>query len=201
MSSNSPVELQIFCDASMKAYGIVSYFRQGSTTIFVIARNRVAPLKQLRNLTQTWVNGYHYCSTDIYNDFVSTRLIRSTCGVTSKLFSIGLIVTRIYNSLFQLVWQQSLQWWGYCPSADNPVDLVTRGIPLFSLQTSVLWMNGPVWIISEELMARWNPPDLLHVQLIAVKIKVLSSDPVEETSEVNKCSSGKHDWYREVQHI
>jgi len=47
LSTDDPVELHIFCDSSMKAYGAASYFRQGKTTAFVIARNRVAPLKQL----------------------------------------------------------------------------------------------------------------------------------------------------------
>ena len=39
------------------------------------------------------------------------------------------------------------QWWGYCPSADNPADnpahLLTRGVSISSLQTSKLWTYGP----------------------------------------------------------
>ena len=82
-----------------------------------------------------------------------------------------------------------VQWWGYCPSADNPADLLTRGIPLSSLHMSVLWIHGPEWIVSEELRPMWNPTDILHVQLTVAEVEVLSSDPVEEPREVNKCST------------
>ena len=40
-------QLYVLADASTKAYGAVVYIQQGSETAFVIAKTRVAPLKQL----------------------------------------------------------------------------------------------------------------------------------------------------------
>ncbi|XP_070573704.1 uncharacterized protein [Ptychodera flava] len=34
----------------------------------------------------------------------------------------------------------------YCPSADNPADLLTRGITSDQLANSTLWWNGPTWL-------------------------------------------------------
>ena len=33
--------------------------------------------------------------------------------------------------------------WNYCPSADNPADLLTRGITLSTLQALSIWRHGP----------------------------------------------------------
>ena len=40
-------QLHVFADASTKAYGAVVYIRQGNHASFVIAKTRVAPIKQL----------------------------------------------------------------------------------------------------------------------------------------------------------
>ncbi|XP_070571206.1 uncharacterized protein [Ptychodera flava] len=34
----------------------------------------------------------------------------------------------------------------YCPSKDNPADLLTRGISATELKNSRLWWNGPTWL-------------------------------------------------------
>ena len=65
------------------------------------------------------------------------------------------------------------QWWGYCPSEDNPADLLTRGISLSSLQSSQLWAHGPEWITQEVLRPTWSPTDILHVQLTVAEVEVL----------------------------
>ena len=41
------VQLHVFADASMKAYGVVAFFTSGDRTSLVMAKNRVAPLKTL----------------------------------------------------------------------------------------------------------------------------------------------------------
>ena len=42
-----PTQLYIFADASLKAYGAVAFISNGNQVSFVMAKNRVAPLKQL----------------------------------------------------------------------------------------------------------------------------------------------------------
>ena len=40
-------QLHIYADASTKAYGAIAYLRSGNHTAFIMAKNRVAPLKEL----------------------------------------------------------------------------------------------------------------------------------------------------------
>ena len=56
------------------------------------------------------------------------------------------------------------QWWGYCPSADNPADMLKRGVSLPSLQASKIWTHGPKWIIHEQHRLTWSPTEILHVR-------------------------------------
>ena len=47
--------------------------------------------------------------------------------------------------------------WQYCPSADNPADLLTRGITFQQLSSSTIWQQGPPWLPSPELWPTWDP--------------------------------------------
>ena len=44
----------------------------------------------------------------------------------------------------------------HCPGADNPADLLSRGIDNLELETIVLWLNGPKWLTSFEGLENWR---------------------------------------------
>ena len=54
--------------------------------------------------------------------------------------------------------------WQYCPTQDNPADLVTRGISLDYLTDSRLWKYGPSWLSAESQWPKWEHSEILHLQ-------------------------------------
>ena len=47
----------------------------------------------------------------------------------------------------------------YVSIAQNPADLLTRGLTVGELQQSKLWRNGPEWLISsQDNWPKWSPP-------------------------------------------
>ena len=72
--------------------------------------------------------------------------------------------------------------WNYCPSAENPADLLTRDISLLTLQTSSIWRHGPDWLTNEALR---SPTEMLHVQLTDADSEVVpepesDNQPIKE---------------------
>ena len=58
-------QLHVFADASSKAYGAVVYIQQGNETTFIIAKARVAPLKQLKARVDGSIGGHSDKTTRI----------------------------------------------------------------------------------------------------------------------------------------
>ena len=54
--------------------------------------------------------------------------------------------------------------WKYCPSADNPADLLTRGITFQQLNSSIQWRHGPTWLNSPSKWPVWPQAELLLIQ-------------------------------------
>ena len=54
--------------------------------------------------------------------------------------------------------------WKYCPSADNPADLLTRGITFQQLSSSIQWRHGPTWLNSPSKWPVWPYAELLLIQ-------------------------------------
>ncbi|XP_069114290.1 uncharacterized protein [Argopecten irradians] len=46
--------------------------------------------------------------------------------------------------------------WRYCPTNDNPADLLSRGISATNFGKSTKWINGPSWITNQTHWPQWN---------------------------------------------
>ena len=67
--------------------------------------------------------------------------------------------------------------WEYCPTKDNPADLLTRGISYKAFESS-FWMEGPTWLKEK---SKWSRSEVLHLN---VEPNQLQEENQTETTEV-----------------
>ena len=187
--------LHIFADASMKAYGAVVYICDDNNASFVIAKTCVAPIKPL-TLPQL----------ELMAALVAARLgkfvldsLGNHYNISLHLWSDSQIVLHWLNSGKKLkqfvvhrIQEISLTFpamlWHYCPTGDNPADLVTRGTTSAALSSS-LWTNGPSWLTDESKWPQWNPSALtLHLQtdIEEETDHLVPTEPPELTTGIHK---------------
>ena len=145
------IQLQVFADASPKAYGAVAYIRKGNQIAFVMAKTRVAPLKKLslpRLELMVAKVGANLAA------FLQNSLTKNSPNLQVFLWSDSQIVLHWLHSsktLSQFVSNRIQEikglfppsTWRYCPTSDNPADLLTRGVGADQLQLSTTWLHGP----------------------------------------------------------
>ena len=169
-------ELHLFCDASMKAYGTIAFFHQGDESTFVMARGKVAPLKtltlpqlellgaltaaRLSTYIQKSLSQYHF-RTHIWTD---SQIVLYWLQGGKKLKP---FVEHRVTEIKQLT-VMSKATWHYCPTADNPADMITRGTIVQQLATSSLWKKGPPWLTNDKNWPQWSPSSSFHLHVAAV---------------------------------
>ncbi|XP_064471859.1 uncharacterized protein LOC135386067 [Ornithodoros turicata] len=161
-------QVHVFCDASKRAYGCAAYLRwvndKGDSTARIIcSKARVSPLKELtlprlelmaavigiRMLTYLQrVFAFHF----EYRMWSDSSIVLTWIRRSSRDWK-----TFVANRVQEIQSSSDTRLWRYCPSADNPADLLTRGIFVKKLASSDLWWRGPPWL-SEDTTC-W--PDLL----------------------------------------
>ena len=166
------IELHVFADASTKAYGAVAFLCTKQETSFVMAKSRVAPLKTLT-----------LPKLELMAALVATRLANFI------IHSLTLQQASMYvwtDSQIVLHWIQSTKvlpqfvahrvseikqtlpkaMWKYCPTSDNPADLLTRGLTIQQFISSPQWQQGPTWLTEHDKWPSWNPPCISHLHTI-----------------------------------
>ena len=64
--------------------------------------------------------------------------------------------------------------WRYCPTSQNPADLLTRGINSQELASSSLWRLGPPWLPLETQWPMWN---LTEIQTTTLTVDDTNPEP------------------------
>ena len=191
--TNTP-QLHTFADASTKAYGAIVYIQQGNETSFVIAKTRVAPLKQLtlpklqlmaavvatrlaKFVTASFSGHYDSMLVHLWSD---SQIVLHWIHSQKKLKQFILHHVQEINQTFPTA------VWHYCSTGDNPADLLTRGTNC-KVFTNSLWIQGPSWLTEESKWPKWSRTKILHLQIEATADSG-ESDLTEETTQ----STGIH---------
>jgi hypothetical protein len=80
--------------------------------------------------------------------------------------------------------------WNYCPTGDNPVDLLTRGMQTGELSTSTLWSRGPSWLNTKKNWPSWNSKSVLLQSTAAEQLEAISSESTNNPTNVPEPKHG-----------
>ena len=165
-SSIAQPSIHCFADASLKAYGAVVFIAQQDQVSFVMAKTRVAPLKLLT-----------LPRLELMATLIATRLIRFVLDTLSLqdppvyIWSDSQIVLHwvqgdkqlpafVNHRVTEMKSQLPTANWRYCPTLENPADLLTRGTTLQLLRSSPLWQHGPSWLTTPDQWPVFQLPPL-----------------------------------------
>ena len=123
-----------------------------SVSGFVIAKSRVAPLKCptlprlelmaaliAARLTKFVINSLNLVNIPVYvwvDSQITLHWIHSSKRLPQFVTHRVAEINRLLPSVT----------WKYCPSGDNPADLLTTGLTFQQFQSSSLWTHSPKWL-------------------------------------------------------
>ena len=74
--------------------------------------------------------------------------------------------------------------WRYCPTQDNPADLLTRGITYKAFAQCKLWKCGPSWISNRKHWPEWNSAVTLNIQVDTDELTEVTEPPAKPPLEM-----------------
>jgi hypothetical protein len=157
------INLVGFSDASEKAYCMSVYTRTLDkngiiTTTLIAAKTRVAPMKKLTipqlelQAAAVLIELVERVRNDLMAEIDTVRLYSDSKIVLSWLSKPAKEwKTYVSNRVSKISVNYPREVWNYVPSKLNPADLGTRGLTTKQLRESVLWFNGPFFLLNPEL--------------------------------------------------
>jgi len=163
----------VFADASLLAYGAVALLCRDTDVSFIMAKSRVAPLK---HLTLPKLELMAALTTAKLCNFALEPLSSSmtTYFWTDCQIVLYWLMGEKWNNVFaahlvsEVLAITGTDLWHFCPTEDNPTDLLTRGITSSQLETSTLWTCGPQWLPFRTDWPTWQFSPTVELQALAV---------------------------------
>ena len=178
--------LHIFVDASIKAYGAVAYVSNGTNTSLVMAKSRVAPVKTLTlpqlELMAAVIGArlYSYLQPNIQPSAV---YFWSDSQIVLHWLSSNRDLKRfVSNRVKEIQSATKTTSWRYCPTAENPADLLTRGMQASDLSASTLWRRGPPWLNTPANWPTWNAKSAILQVTAEAQLETISSSTTQFTT-------------------
>ena len=165
------IEVHIFADASLKAYGSAAYvrtinFATGIVTCKLLcSKSQIAPLNSkttkitIPRLELTAcliaVRLYVFLKTNLTLNVKRYILWSDSqialAWIASDPFKLDSYVKARVNEIRQ---KFDCNCWYHCAGNDNPADLITRGLNAKKLLSCSLWLHGPDWLSDFNLNLR-----------------------------------------------
>lgn len=195
------VELHGFSDASVHAYGACVFIRsvndKGECLVRLLcAKSRVAPLKTLTTprlelcaalilarLIKTVIESLKLKLDNVYCWSDSTIVL---CWLRTPPNLLKPFVDNRVAEIQKLTHSFS---WRHVPTADNPADLLSRGVKPQDIYDCDIWWHGPSWLKYDQ--SHWpniNPivSDLPELRKHNFNLLVSQSFPFERYSNLNR---------------
>ena len=190
-----------FSDASNLAFCAVIYLRfledDGSiTTSLVCSKTKIAPIIKL-TIPQLELQAaellhrladrvsktlsIHTDSIKLYSD---SKIVLSWLSKPTKDWKIF-----VRNRVSKIMSKFPKKFWDYVPSKLNPADLGTRGITVDQLKNSVLWFNGPFFLLKKDLPEGDTPFDERAYEYLAKNKINVNAVIKDEMSYIERKSS------------
>lgn len=167
--------LHHFCDAGEAGYGTVTYLSLAKSNgdihvTFILAKSRVAPLKQMTiprlelAAATLAVKVDKMLQKELHMDLEnstfwtdSTTVLKYIHNETKRFYTYVANRIAVIHSLSQV------RQWRYVSSRDNPADDASRGLHMEPLLKSLRWLHGPHFLSREESEWPDAPEDLGHL--------------------------------------
>jgi len=84
----------------------------------------------------------------------------------------------VSNHVAEIQQSASMTSWKYCPSGDNPADLLSRGLTADQFNDTLdLRMYGPTWHHVQSQWPIWQQSDISHLHAIAAVSNIFHPAP------------------------
>ena len=158
-------EIHCFTDASLnKGYGAAIYITRANESSLVMAKSRVAPLKPhtIPRMELMGVVLGTRLTTLVKEQFKQLTITQTTLWtdsliVLSWIRSMKPLPTFVHNRVTEIK-AASIDQFKYCPTQQNPADLLTRGVNSTQFQQSELWWKGPTFLTTGNHPPEPNTP-------------------------------------------
>ncbi|XP_062534780.1 uncharacterized protein LOC134203959 [Armigeres subalbatus] len=156
------VELHGFCDASNAAYGACLYLRcitsDGTITARLItAKSRVAPLEDLKRKKKVLSTPRLVLSAALLLSHLYGKVLHSVQITFQPFFWTDSTIVKYWLASPPSRWQifvanrvseiqhiTSIGVWNHVAGANNPADIISRGMTPAQLKYETLWFEGPL---------------------------------------------------------